>query len=355
MKVLAINPPSHITPLSSVVLNINNLLTMSIVPVTAFPRDLLPKLFLTGDASLWVVQSDPRFHYRIYIPDGRYPQSATAPEKLPLVVAVHGTSRHLERHINVWKDFADENGCAVLAPRFPAGLQGPLDVDGYHFLGRPPKLEGGSMDKILREIVQIPGANKSTSKDEDTYQIHSDVRHDLVLLEMLSEIGLRWPAIEVRKVYMVGFSGGGQFTHRFLYLHPDRLLGASIGAPGNVTYLDLQKEWPTGISNLDKIFGKSVDIESVKAVPVLCVVGADDVKAHGPKARAELKRENIDGKEDIIKNRVEMLGVFAASLKVAGLQVVLEFVDGAAHEMEKCSGPVIKFVQELMTARAVAL
>ena len=325
---------------------------MSIVPITAFPRHLLHRLFLSGDASLWALQSDPRFHYRIYVPDAKYPQSASTSTQMSVLVSVHGTGRHLERHINAWKEFADKHGCVVLVPGFPAGLQGPLDVDGYQFLGRRPKLEGDSMNKIQQQVVQIPKSNRNNGKDDDAYQEIFDIRHDLVLFEMLNEVRLRWPAVDITKFYMAGFSGGGQFVHRFLYLHPDRVLGVSVGAPGVVTYLDSQRDWPAGVRNLDKIFGRPVDFESVKAVPVLCVVGRNDVKAHGPKLRADLEIKMFDGKEDVSANRVEMLENFATGLRDAGLQVQLEIVDGAAHEMESCNRPVVEFMQRLMEARS---
>lgn len=59
---------------------------------------------------------------------------------------------------------------------------------------------------------------------------------DHVLLAMVDEIAPL--PLAAGRFLMHGFSGGGHFAHRFFSLHPRRLLGASIGAPGMVTLLD---------------------------------------------------------------------------------------------------------------------
>ena len=51
---------------------------------------------------------------------------------------------------------------------------------------------------------------------------------------MLDEAAQIWN-IDVRKVYLHGFSGGGQFVSHFMFNHPDRLRAVSIGAPGRIT------------------------------------------------------------------------------------------------------------------------
>jgi len=60
---------------------------------------------------------------------------------------------------------------------------------------------------------------------------YQDIRFDQVLLDIVDEVGERFN-LDTDRFCLHGFSGGGQFTHRFLYLHPDRLAAASIGAPG---------------------------------------------------------------------------------------------------------------------------
>ena len=61
---------------------------MSIIPVTAFPREPLNTLSLTGETSQIALQADPRFSYRAYIADIHYPQELTSTKKLPVLVAI---------------------------------------------------------------------------------------------------------------------------------------------------------------------------------------------------------------------------------------------------------------------------
>src|SRR5690606_16426524 len=65
---------------------------------------------------------------------------------------------------------------------------------------------------------------------------------------------------------------------RFLYLHPERLLGASVGAPGIVTLLDRHHDWWVGVRDFEERFGKPLDLEAIRRVPVQLVVGGADTE-----------------------------------------------------------------------------
>jgi poly(3-hydroxybutyrate) depolymerase len=87
-----------------------------------------------------------------------------------------------------------------LAPLFPSGIIDPSDEDNYKFIK------------------------------------YHDIRFDHVLLAMIDEVAIKY-RVNKDRFLLHGFSGGGQFVHRFFYLHPKRLMGVSIGAPGRITYL----------------------------------------------------------------------------------------------------------------------
>ena len=135
--------------------------------------------------------------------------------------------------------------CAVIAPIFPTGIQGPNDFDSY-----------------------ISVNAKS-------------FRSDLILLALLDEVGHRWPAIDVDKGFLMRLSGGDQFAHRFLYLHPDRLAAVSVGAPGTSTFLEDEQEWTKGIEDLETVLDTTVDIDRIKETPIQLVVGEKDTVTHG--------------------------------------------------------------------------
>ncbi|MCX4689565.1 alpha/beta hydrolase [Kitasatospora purpeofusca] len=157
-------------------------------------------------------RADPRFSYCLYVP----PRAPAGPR--PLLVVVHGDRRTAERYRDSLTDFADAHGCVVLAPLFPVGVPEPEDVLSYKRLRR------------------------------------GDVRFDLMLLRMVEEAAARWP-VRADRFLLHGYSGGGQFALRFSYLHPERLVGVSVGAPSSITRLDPALPWPAGIADVAEKFG----------------------------------------------------------------------------------------------------
>ena len=97
----------------------------------------------------------------------------------------------------------------MLAPLFPAGHRGS---------GRPAQLQ---VHPVRRHPVR-PGVAGDGGRGRGPVQRQH------------------------RRFLLHGFSGGGQFVHRFGYLHADRLAGLSIGAPGRITYLDPDRPWWIG-------------------------------------------------------------------------------------------------------------
>ncbi|MFD8699479.1 hypothetical protein [Kitasatospora purpeofusca] len=188
-------------------------------------------------------RADPRFSYCLYVP----PRAPAGPR--PLLVVVHGDRRTAERYRDALTDFADAHGCVVLAPLFPVGVPEPEDVLSYKRLRR------------------------------------RDVRFDLVLLRMVEEAAARWP-VRADRFLLHGYSGGGLFALRFSYLHPARLVGVSVGAPGSITRLDPALPWPAGIADVAEKFGvthplhapppSSVPVDP--PVPVHVTVGALDTR-----------------------------------------------------------------------------
>lgn len=96
------------------------------------PPQFLKSAYLVGHIPQTVLQSDKRLSYSLYIPPQHY--HAKGEIKLPLLVSIHGTRRDLSPLHTDLEAFANTNACAVLAPLFPAGLEGPNDVDSYKTL-----------------------------------------------------------------------------------------------------------------------------------------------------------------------------------------------------------------------------
>lgn len=235
------------------------------------------RAYETGRTTAFAAACDQRFSYCMYLPrrrpEGRRPR---------LVVLMHGTERGNAHYRDEFADFGEEHGCAVLAPLFPAGIEEPGELHNYKFI-----------------------------------EYHG-IRYDQVLLDIVAEVAARYD-IDAERFLLHGFSGGGQFTHRFLYLHPDRLAGASIGAPGRITQLDDGLPWWLGTDGFEERFGNPVDIEAMRQVAVQMVVGEQDVETW------EINNPGhsnwMDGVQDTGDTRVERLRTLRQNYQIGRAHV----------------------------------
>jgi predicted esterase len=337
------------------------------------PAEFLPLVLLTGLVPWRISPSDPHVSYSLYVPGDRYDPAYAAPtstptstpdpqpsstvttapslqpsktpqppepingRKLPLLVVVHGTGRRTSAlESPEFVAFAHNTPCAILAVLFPTGITGPYDLDSYKLL---------------------------SARSERDAHTDSALRSDLALLAILSEVSYRWPGIDTGKVFMMGFSGGGQFAHRFLYLYPEKLGAVSIGAPGRVTYLSADEKWPRGIRDVKQIFGREVDLEKVRAVKgVQLVIGSEDTSVHGgeefwdwvremkSQRRGKNNEEDVDegGLDRMTKGRLESLRELQASWKELGIEAGMEIIQGMKHTETSARGVVLEFLRTHM-------
>lgn len=287
------------------------------------PPQFLQAAFLLGHTPLKALESEPRVSYSLYIPPKHY-DTDPDPKRLPLVVLVHGTRRRLTAlYAEDVLSFANSTPCAVLAPLFPSGLDGPNDLDSY---------------KTLR--------SKSLSSD-------------LAILSILEEVATRWPGIRTDKVFMMGFSGGGQFTQRFLYLYPDRLLAASVGAPGRTTMLDPETLWPEGVANVETLFGRQIRKQLIQQVPIQLAVGSADNHVHGNEEFWDWLEQFKGGKDKdgqneefkrMTQGRLHSLRDLKEAWESEGILCQLTIVDGVSHEGDKMRPHMLQFLRPLIQA-----
>lgn len=173
------------------------------------------------------LSSNPAQQYYVDLPDGFDPG-----REYPLLVAVHGAQRTARTYARLCREWDTGGRSIVVAPLFEGAYQ--------------------------------------------TLGLGQGERVDLRLLEIVDEVAGRYP-VSVDAFALFGYSGGGQFAHRFLYLHPDRLTAVVVGAPGTVTLPLPELEWSGGTGNLQALTGKAFDLATVRTVPKLLLVGEDDV------------------------------------------------------------------------------
>lgn len=252
-----------------------------------------------GGTPFFASQHDQRLFYALYVPKDHTPES----EPLPLVVIQHGTGRSAELYRDRWKPFAIEHRCVVLTPLFPAGLIEPGELHSFKFLE------------------------------------YRGIRFDEELLHIVDEVGERFN-VQTDKFFLHGFSGGGQFAHRFFYAHPGRLTGVSIGAPGRITQLDDSLPWWLGTGGFAERFGIEIDLPALRRVPVQMVVGGADTDTW------EINNPGgpnwMEGVERTGRTRIERLETLRDNFVANGIEVRFDVVPGAAHQ----GSAVIPVVQD---------
>ena len=254
-----------------------------------------------GATPYFACRADQRFSYCLYVPTD-YEQEGG--ERLRLVVLVHGTARWAEHYRSSFADFAQANRALVLAPLFPGGVTEPGELSSY---------------KLIR---------------------HGGIAYDDVLLAMVGEVAERYRLAE-GGFLLHGFSGGGHFAHRFLYLHPERLAGVSIGAPGIVTLMDFEHDFWVGLRDFEQRFGKALDLHAIRRVPVHMVIGAEDTETWEIRLTPADGSWWMDGAEILAEaNRLERMTALKESFKAHDIAVEQDIVPGAGHDGRLMLAPV---------------
>lgn len=173
------------------------------------------------------LEADPRQRYFLYVP-------ANGGRGAPLLVSVHGISRNARGHVRRFARLAEQYGVVVVAPlfdeeRYPA----------YQRLG----LSGERPDLALERIV----AETTRLTDADS-----------------------------RRLHLFGYSGGGQFVHRYAMAYPQRVAAIAIGAAGWYTFPDPERRFPHGTAPHRKLPGLNFDAEQFLHIPACVLVGEDD-------------------------------------------------------------------------------
>jgi dienelactone hydrolase len=229
--------------------------------------------------------ADPRFSFGLLLPERGPPKR--------LLVVVHDSTREIEPCLSPFAAFAKQHDSAVLAPLFPAGVLGDGNEDGYKFL------------------------------------FEADIRYDQVLNAMVDQVAAQ-TGCAADGLLLHGYSGGGQFVHRYMLLHPARLAALVVGAPGEVTLLDDDNPWWAGVQDTRQHFGAEVDAAALGRVPICMLVGERDTETHELLVQPPSRFWPSDAERQAA-NRIQRLAALHRSLRDAGVAAHFELMPGASH------------------------
>ena len=225
--------------------------------------------------------------YFVYIP-----HQPAEPQRI--LYSIHGISRNAEEHVRGFIPQAEKFGAIVIAPLFPKE-----DFPRYQQLGTSANLERADMafDHVLQDAHE-------------------------------------WLGVSPAPMRLFGFSGGGQFLHRYAMFYPKRVARMVLAAPGWYTFPDPDRKYPYGIKSTREWPQLKFALERFLQIPTMVMVGEqDDLRDH------ELnKAREIDCFQGL--NRVERaerwsaaVRAFARSYDIAA-DVHLENVPNASHAYE---------------------
>ena len=219
-------------------------------------------------------------------------------ETTPVLVSVHGISRNAREHAKIFAKQCNDFGCAVVAPLFTAN-----DFPGYQRLGFGRK------------------------------QTHP--RSDLALNAILDEVSERTGA-HTDRVYMFGYSGGGQFVHRYAMTNPHRVMAAALGAPGWFTFPNQGAPFPRGLRIDARQAGFELDWERALRVPTAVFVGQQDTDRDDT-LNTGRKIDDQQGRTRPARGR-RWIAAMRAAARFNGLDTWYEFCElkGCGHSFTEC-------------------
>lgn len=185
---------------------------------------------LRGKIQMRHVAGDPDLRYCFFV-------SKKITSGLPLFIAVHGIRRGVVSQAGQFAPFINQIGGVLVAPLFQKKR-----FPDYQRLGRLGR--GERADMALKRIV----ADLSRTLD-----------------------------LHFSEVVMFGYSGGGQFVHRYAMANPRQVKRVAVAAPGWFTFPDMAQPFPRGIGRTSLLPDVIFDPARFLQIPTLVMVGEKDV------------------------------------------------------------------------------
>lgn len=226
-------------------------------------------------------------NYFVYIP--RESRGETR-----IMYTIHGISRNAEEHIQGFIPQAERYGTVMIAPLFTKEA-----FPRYQQLGTSVNQERADMafDHVLQDAHE-------------------------------------WLEIPPAPMRMFGFSGGGQFVHRYAMFYPKRVARMVLAAPGWYTFPDPERKYPYGIKSSRDWPNLKFAMDKFLQIPTRVLTGEED----DLRDKDLNKTREIDSFQGL--NRVERAERWTAAARALGrsydisTDFHLENVPNASHAYE---------------------
>lgn len=128
----------------------------------------------------------------------------------------------------------------------------------------------------LNWMVMAPHFDET--RFQNSYQRLGDggIRADRRLNRLVDEAGMLLPTGEAEKPFLLGFSGGGQFAHRYAAFGGDRFARIVVGAPGWFLWPDPCLPYPLGMGDPDRPDKGAQRLDALCRSDMLVLVGEND-------------------------------------------------------------------------------
>ncbi len=249
------------------------------------------KLPVPGNIETCTLAQHPDAKYHLYVPKkGGW--------GAPVLIAVHGISHRAKQQLRAFKNMAECLGVVILAPLFSR-----QSFPAYQRLGVSKKKVPLFPDQILNSMIEEVG-NKTGARTE--------------------------------RVFLFGYSAGGQFVHRYAMLQPEKVYAVAMGAPGWYTFPNPEPTFPRGLRIKSGMRQLKLEPENFLRVPMAVFVGELDSQRDDSLKKSDM----IDVQQGLtrIERARRWTNTMRSTAKIYGYKTFYEFkiLKACGHSFKDC-------------------
>lgn len=188
-----------------------------------------------------------------------------------------------------------------------------------------------------RWIVLAPHFNQKIFNNNYQRLNFFGKRADIHLNNLLDLTDDLLPGVAAEKNMLFGFSGGGQFVHRYLAFHPQRVECAVAGAPGWYLWPDSTLPYPLGTAFHDFPKGLRPNMREFCKSKLCIIIGEKDSEQGSFRKSFggyDLDHIQGSGRSARAKNWVDIMQRFASKQGYSSI-ITIKIVRQAAHKINK--------------------